>query len=208
MVRCKGPVASIAASGSIGRALIFSENKGRRYLKKLTKPKQPRTDAQLAQRAISKWISSRWSTLSASVMAAWAAYGETVHLPAYQAFLKLNLTRWATYKAPSLAYPPTEAAPVAVFPSLTPTARLRTVLLVPTAVMWALNAGVLLHRSTTPGFTPSRSNAIACTTATLLQRVDYVDGPLQSGTYYYAGSTFTLDGKWGPVTAPFPAVIP
>ena len=57
MVKLTGPAIAQGAAGQLAGELIFSDWKGRAYLKKHRKPKQPRTPPQLAMCAMLRFLS-------------------------------------------------------------------------------------------------------------------------------------------------------
>lgn len=208
MVKLKGPSISLGAAGSLGGSLVFASNKGRAYAKKLTKPSQPQSAAQLGQRAITHWLSIRWAIIPSVLQAFWLPLAAEYDLPPYHAFLKYNLKRWSIYLAPTITYPPPSVQTAATFPTLSPVARLRTVLLTPGYTAANANLGFVIHHSLGTGFTPTKANAIACVTAIGALKETYIHGPLPSGTQYYRATPFTNGGWWGTPGAEESAVIP
>jgi len=208
MVKLKGPSISLGAAGSIGGSLVFATNKGRAYAKKLTKPAQPQSAAQLGQRAITRWLSSYWGLIPAALQAFWLPLAADYDLPAYHAFLKFNLRRWSIYVAPTILYPPPAPNTAATLPTLSPVARLRTILLSPNYTVVNQNLGFVIHHSLATGFTPTKANAIACVTCVGVLKERYIHGPLPSGTHYYRATPFTNGGWWGAPGAEESAVIP
>jgi hypothetical protein len=57
--------------------------------------------------------------------------------------------------------------------------------------------GVIIFRSATGTFTPSRANAIAVIPVTATGALVYTDSGLDAGTYYYDAKFFTKEGVLG-----------
>lgn len=109
MVKLKGPALSGAAAGALGGTLIFSEAKGRRYLKRWHKPKNPRTPSQKAMRAILRFLSEEWKNLSIPDKALWTPLAAKTNVPNFNAYQAFNIARWRSAKAPS-QIPTTDSA--------------------------------------------------------------------------------------------------
>lgn len=94
MVKLTGPLHAVNAAGSFAGSLIAQTWKGRTYMRKLTKPKQPRTAGQQAHRAIITFLSQLWAAISTDDKAAWAAAAATLNIPEYNAYMAYNLGNW------------------------------------------------------------------------------------------------------------------
>lgn len=114
MVKLQGPALSLGAAGSIGDGMTISNWKGRHYLKKKTKPADPHSPAQVAQRAMMAFLSKVWPTLSDGDRATWTNVARPQKVPPYNAFLGYNLSRLHTVKGPSKRYPAAEEGALAV----------------------------------------------------------------------------------------------
>lgn len=208
MVKLKGPSISLGAAGSLGGSLVFATNKGRAYAKKLTKPHQPRTSPQVSQRALTRYLTRLWSSLTPLAMATWLDAAVPPDESPYHTYLRINLDRWSRFEAPSAVYPVTAVLPPCTGLTLTPTARNRTILLHPAFGAAAVNAGYILHRNAVPFVAPAKSNCIAAAQLTSTVTQDLVDGPLAAGAYYYRAVPFSYDALFGAPSAEVSAVIP
>lgn len=94
-----------AASGSLAGQLIFSSSKGRAYLKRHKKPKQPDTAGQVAMRAMMAFLSQKWKTLNQAQQDTWAEEAHKHNLAPFNIFQRENLQRWRNYLAPSRVHP-------------------------------------------------------------------------------------------------------
>lgn len=106
MVKLTGPGLAGAASGTLGDELIFSNWKGKAYLKKHAKPKQPRTANQVAMRAIMSFLSNQWSQITPAHKATWDDLAAASRISPFNAYQRANLTRWRNFQRPSTRYPP------------------------------------------------------------------------------------------------------
>lgn len=93
MVKTKGPCLSTKASGQLGRTLIYSSSKGRSYLKYYKRPAQPKTNAQLAMRAMTSFLSRSWQFIPTAVQATWSIVDPAKDIPLYNRYLSFNLKR-------------------------------------------------------------------------------------------------------------------
>jgi hypothetical protein len=109
MVKLKGPGLAQAAAGGLGETLIFAQSKGRAYAKKWHRPANPNTADQKAIRAITRFCSTTWATLSDADKATWEQQAAKTNIPPYNAFIAYNLERWRQFRGPTPNWPPTEA---------------------------------------------------------------------------------------------------
>lgn len=64
MVRTKGPLMSEDARGAVGKANIFSMRRGTSYVKKMVKPKNPKTVGQVGARGFIRFAVAAWQALT------------------------------------------------------------------------------------------------------------------------------------------------
>jgi len=108
MVKLTGPGLGARASGQLGQALIFSSNKGRAYVKKHARPKQPRSPAQVSLRAMMQFLSSQWSNIAPLEKSSWNAAAARQQISPFNAFQAYNLKRARNDQAPSKEFPARE----------------------------------------------------------------------------------------------------
>lgn len=201
MAIVKGPAMSMDASGSLAGAVVFSKWKGRNYVRALVTPANPKSGAQTGFRASMKFLAQIWSSLTSSEKATFEARADDMIVSPFNAFTSMNQKRWRNFLTPSKEDPPAEAssAPSALTMSVTAGVRMATVSMADggTAPDW----GIVLFRSTTSGFTPSVSNCIALVEEDASGTTEYVDTPLEPGTYYYKCQGFNDDGIDGTVSS-------
>lgn len=71
MTRVTGPLLSMSASGTIGKAITFATWKGIAYARKWFKPANPQTADQVAQRLIFSSAVLQWQDYSQAEKDAW-----------------------------------------------------------------------------------------------------------------------------------------
>lgn len=108
MVKLTGPALAHQAAGQLARELTFSTNKGRAYLKRHRTPRQPRTKAQSAPRAMLSFLSAAWKEIPNDRQNTWLELAAPREITPHNAYLAYNLDRWRNFKAPSQSYPATE----------------------------------------------------------------------------------------------------
>lgn len=108
MVKLIGPALGQAASGSLAGALTFSSSKGRSYVKRYKKPKQPNSKPQMALRAAMTFLSQQWGAFGAGYKATWNDLATYRNISPFNAFQAENLSRFRNHLAPSVVYPATE----------------------------------------------------------------------------------------------------
>lgn len=105
MPKLTAPLISADATGRLGAALIFSKWKGRRTVRKLTKPSPPPTGKQIGLRAFTRWLCREWCTLTAAQKATWQTLASSSNIAPYNAFTAENIKRWRSDLAPGKTYP-------------------------------------------------------------------------------------------------------
>lgn len=195
MVRLKGPMSSAEASGTFGGAASFATWKGRAYAKRKSIPSNPKTAMQVSARAMMAFLVQRWSELPSPARASWTQDAAAAQISPYNQYLAANLNRWREFQAPSQATPAAETGTVAEIDDWNATGGVAKATLY--GLWYGVNDGwgLIIFRSTSSSFTPSRSNAIAIVKHTSADYNFYVDEGLAPGTYYYNVRSFTKAGK-------------
>jgi hypothetical protein len=197
MVKVNAPAMSLDASGTIGKALVFSKWKGRNYVRSHVTPSNPKSQNQISVRAMMRFLSQYWATLSAGDKATWLNQATQKIVSEFNAYTSYNLTRHRHYKAPSKAYPAAEVQATPSAPTTTATALVRSIQLSiadgATPPQW----GWMIHRSVTTGFTPSFSNVVRIIPRTATPTI-FVDTPLTTGiAQFYRIRGISVDGVQG-----------
>lgn len=196
MVKTRGPLASLQASGTFADTLIHSSCRGTPYTKRHVIPRDPKTQKQLAGRAAMRWIQNAWPKVSATNRLTWAALAEQDNLPLYQAFLRYNLKRIYLLQAPSPVYPPAAVLTAGDYAStefLPGVHQIHVHFRLNTVVQsWAL----AYYRSTTPDFT-TKPEHLVYGSAPMAIDVIYDDTDVTPGvSYYYNIRHYGYDGLW------------
>lgn len=198
MVKVLGPMMSFDASGTIGNIATFSKWKGRPYVRQRVVPANPKSVLQVSTRAMMKFLSQAWAGVGATPKGSWDTLAAATQISPFNAYIARNQMRYREFQAPSQTYPAAETGtqPVAVLTSAVGGPSYIDVTLTITTLnqVW----GVILFRSPTGTFTPSRANAIAVVAVTGTGTLVYTDSNLAAGTYYYDAKFFTTEGALGP----------
>lgn len=194
MVKLTGPGNSHYASGKLAASLIFSKSAKGAYLKAFAKPKQPRTDAQIAPRAMTKFLSQVWSTLTDAQKATWQHSADVLNLAPYHAFLKENQLRWRTFRTPTQEFPAAEAT-IPVPPSTWRiTLGYREVINEFRNPLGFILWGYILYRQHNALYVPSLTTVKSLTPTGGTPWTKVIDSPVPPGDYRYMRSLFNVDG--------------
>lgn len=91
MAKVTLPLISVDASGSLGKSIVFGNWRGVRYARQHVTPAQPRTNAQVAQRNLLRWVVRAWQYLPAVGQNGWIEAARNTSLTGYNLFSKRNL---------------------------------------------------------------------------------------------------------------------
>jgi len=207
MAIVKGPAFSLDASGSLAGAVVFSKWKGRNYIRQLVTPANPRSGAQTGFRASMKFLAQQWAGLTDVEKATWLDRATDGIYSTFNAFTSYNQLRWRNFLTPSQEDPAAETSTpsLAATGVATPGVRMMDIALTDGATPpdW----GYVLFRSISTAFTPAISNTIALIPWDVAGVTNYVDTPLEPGTYYYRSAGFNDDGIMGALDTEFSGII-
>lgn len=197
MATTRGPLLGLGAHGAVGGAMIFSNWKGRSTVKFSPSVTNPNTPSQVSRRAMLRFLGRNFGTLSAAEIATYSTLALNGEISTYNAWVAYNMDRWNNFLWPSKAYPATEATDSAPMSFVATTALKRSVKV---TVVWPTpfnNWGLIIHRSTSSGFTPSLANAIRVLLweSPMSSTINWTDGPLSPDTYYYRLAMFSDTGN-------------
>jgi len=185
MVKLTGPMMSITASGSLAKAITYSNWKGRAYARQRVIPANPQSGPQTGMRSMLKFLSQQWTNLSVAEKADWLTRAQATVISNFNAYVSYNQLRWRSYLNPSKLDPAAETGTQPTAPTTTPTGGIRQISL---SIVDGANApdwAYVIHRSTTTAFTPAFSNVVAVVEWDSGGTTLYVDTPLAVATYYY-----------------------
>ncbi len=196
MATTRGPLLGLDARGSVGGTVIFSNWKGRSTVKFSPTVANPKTAPQVSRRAMLRFLATNFSSLSPANIATWSSRAQDARVSTYNAWLSYNLDRWARFQYPTKAFPANETEDQGDPNVFTATALNRSIVLHFTNGDFSSRWGYALFRYTSAAFTMSLAN---CIRVGLWQTggptfIDYTDGPLIPGTYYYRLGTFSYTG--------------
>ncbi len=160
MVKVYGPMMSLDASGTLGKAVTFSKWKGRNYVRERVIPANPKSGAQTGRRAMFKFLTQEWADLSTANKATWQTLADQLVALPFNAFVSANMTRWHNFLAPHQVYPLPAAASGsddALTAAVWEENRIRI-----SSIIGTVNDawGTVIFADPTPAFTPSVGNAI------------------------------------------------
>lgn len=197
MVKVTAPLFSLGASGTIGKAITFSNWKGRNYVRERVIPTNPRSGGQVGARAMFKYLTQNWAALTTANKATWQDAADQLIVSTFNAYIRENQRRYATFNAPGKEDPVTEGGTADALTTFTATGGVREVVLDLACTAVTDNWGVMIFRSITGSFTPSITNCVYVKLLATTDPIIVVDTPLDPDTYYYDAKTFTDDGLFG-----------
>ena len=173
---------SLDARGSLKDSITYAKLRKTNYVKTHFKPANPQSNAQIGTRAMSKFLTQNWKNLSTSQKALFEPIASELNTSAYHAYLKFNQQRWNAHLLPiSDLSKSNSPGPFGGNIVLSNTGR-RHDITYSIFDDFDYPFSCQCCFSTSPGFTPLRSN-----TKTILD------------TPSVAGSDYTFSGSW---TAP------
>jgi len=202
MATTKGPLGSLDASGKLADVLVFSKWKGRPYARRLVTPTDPKSDAQLANRAVVRFLSGEWGKpLNYPWNANWDAPAQPTQITPFNAYQAFNLLRATQDQAPTIDPVQTAGGTLSTF----------SVQLFPTGgkgiIVWAWTISLLdegwgceIHFSKTSGFTPAHNNLRLIIPSGAIGAHTYTQTDVPPGTWFsrmYKTTTFAR--KVGPL---------
>ena len=197
MVKVSAPCLSLDASGSLAGTMVFSKWKGRNYVRSLVKPTNPKSGGQVGVRSMFKFLSQIWNGLSDANKATWEDRADDMVASPFNAFMSYNQKRWRDFDTPSVEDPALEAATAPSACTGVATPDVRSITLAITHGANVADWGVAIFRSTSAVFSLAFSNCIAVVAVDGAGDAEYVDSPLDAGTYYYNTVAFMDDGTEG-----------
>lgn len=88
MVKVTAPAMSLDASGSIAGTMVFSKWKGRNYVRQLVRPSNPKSGGQVYNRAMFKFLSERWKSISTGDKATWQTLADELKASTFNAYVR------------------------------------------------------------------------------------------------------------------------
>jgi len=201
MARTTAPLFSMSASGTLNDSIVFSNWKGRSYVRSHVIPHNPKSAAQTGIRAMMKFLSQQWAGLSTANQATWATLADAKKVSAFNAFVSYNLARWREFKGPSIEYPAAETVSAGTVTLGAPAGGPRNIVLTLTPSTATNMVGIVIFRDSATIVTANWNIAIAIAAVSSTDPITYTDSPLDAGTYHYRAALLTDDGNIGTACA-------
>lgn len=201
MAKLSGPCFSLDASGKLGDTVVFSKWKGRNYARKWLKPSNPQSSGQTGIRSMFGMLAAAWGALAANVKSTWDALAVSLNVSSFNAYMKVNMTRWRNFETPTQAYPAAETISGTTVATLVTTGGDGKVDISGTLTSGTDQWGVIIFRDTAEITVPSWDKVIAVLPTDGGTAFTMVDSPLTAGTYHYRAAAYTEDGDIGVVKA-------
>lgn len=198
MVKLKGPSLTLSAAGGLGKTIAFAESKGRAYLKRWHKPKNPQTNLQRSVRAINSLLSREWRNLSSADQATWQQLADETNVSPFNAYQAFNLNRWTRFRPPTQAYPPAEIVPAVVQSGMSATGATRSILVSWSISSSANNWSAGIFNTPSAGAPPTRQTLIRIEPWSGTGTFTWRWTPLAPGTYYIAIKHLGASGEFWP----------
>lgn len=202
MALVTGPLHSDGASGRFAGSIVFATNRGRKYVRSLVTPANPKSARQTGVRVMMSYLAKLWNGIASLDKATWDAIATSRNISAFNAFVGENLARWQTNKSPTKAYPAGEAGTLTdadgtssdgVILASAGYAGYAEVGATPDSADNIDAIGVVIFRAAAAP-TLSWTNAIAVLPVTPGAAWTFADSPLAAGTYHYKIAYFSHDG--------------
>lgn len=91
MARVSGPLFSMTASGTIGKALTYGKWKGREWVREWFKPENPKKPKQVNVRTALTLLIAAWQGLSENVQADWDTYADPFNMAGVNKFVSRGM---------------------------------------------------------------------------------------------------------------------
>jgi hypothetical protein len=209
MVKVKGPMMSLAASGTFGNQLTYSQTMRRPYVRRRIIPTNPRSGAQISTRAMLTFLSQAWSSIAPATQAQWTTLAAAAHIAPYHAYCQAGGRRWRSFLGPATIVAANPGFPVSGLDTWTATAGVRGITLnLSSDLSQVFDWGFLIFASTVNGFTPVFSNLIAAVPTDGANTVVVEYAPLVADTYYFDAKIFNAVGSLGALKGEINATVP
>lgn len=94
MARTKGPLFSLDASGSLAKTIVYSQWKGRSYVREHVIPYNPNSPAQVNVRAAMTLLVAQWQGESQASKDIWDEFGKTLNLSGFNAYVRRGMDEY------------------------------------------------------------------------------------------------------------------
>jgi hypothetical protein len=204
MAKTNGPLFSLEASGTIGKAITYGKNKGRNFVRVRVTPANPQTAAQTGVRANFAGLVILWKANTAILTANFSTLAATTQVSAFNAFVGFNQKRLSQGKGPANSTTPSELAPIANATGLAATVSGKYVSLTWVQSTDANAWDTAIYRKLGADPTGIRTELVA-----IIPRgtQTYLDGPLVAGAWHYVLQAQSVNGGKSAVTTAVTATV-
>ncbi len=194
MVKLRGPMFSLGASGTLADAVTFAIWKGRPYARERVIPSNPKSGAQTGRRAMLRFLSQAWAALTTGEKATWQDLADELVASPFNAYISYNMRRWHNFMSPAQETPAGEAnngSDNVLTAAVWEENRIK-MSLAGTALAEAW--GITFHASLTGTYDPSVGNCILIELDTTIAAHDVFWTPPSVATWYLDTIAFSDDG--------------
>lgn len=193
-----GPLMSVDATGTFAGAAVFSHWKGRNTVRRHVVPANPKSSGQLSVRAMMKFLSQYWSSLSSADQTSWDARAEAGRFAAFNAFVQFNMLRWGTNLLGRKDETADMSDAAGVLDTESATAGSRSALISITVDTLNQNWGINIFRGLAPTMGITRNELVQTIPAESAAAFSWLDFPLTPNiAVYYRAYAFSVEGVVG-----------
>jgi len=91
MAKVTGPLMSMSASGTVGKAITFGKWKGRQWCREWFTPENPKTEKQVNVRTALTLLLPQWQAQSVESKATWDAYAAPFNMAGVNKFISRGM---------------------------------------------------------------------------------------------------------------------
>lgn len=198
MATLKGPLFSMDASGTLAGSIVFSKWKGRNYVRRHAVPSNPQSALQVGTRAMMRFLSQYWSSMSAGEKSTWDSLAEPLAISPFNMFVSANMDRWTLFKAPCRGHGDEDTGTAATVANGAVTAEILSIKVEWEITVLADNLGVAIFRKVGSAPGESRGECVRVLAGTAATTYSWVDADVVVGSdYYYDVTPFSDGGVWG-----------
>jgi len=198
MVKIKGPMMSLDASGTLGDAVTFSKWKGRAYVRERVIPSNPKSGAQVGRRAMFIFLTQQWTNLSAANKATWQELADQLVASPFSAYVSANMENWHNFLTPMktatgarIQNPSDHALTAAAWEE-------NRIKLSVSGTVLNYYWGIAFHAKLAGAVTPAVGNCILVVRDVFPHAQNYYWTPPSAGRWYFDSIAFSIDGKQNP----------
>lgn len=96
MARVKAPLFSLGASGTIGKAIVYANWKGRDYCREYQIPANPQTATQVNVRTAWDILVTKWQSFTAPNKAIWDTFAEQFQMSGFNQMMKRGMDTYVS----------------------------------------------------------------------------------------------------------------